>query len=228
LLDVHESLKNLSNGIKGLVVMSRDMDEIFDALAANSVPSRYLKAYPSVKSLFAWVTDLGHRVNQLKSWALRDDTPETFWLAGFTYPSCFLTSVLQASARSHGIPIDTLTFSFSILEQDASDISSPPDEGVYVRGLYLEGAGWDKDCKCLCEPNAMELIVNMPVVHFIPTQRKRSNKRRLNVYECPLYMYPIRTGTRERPSFITMVELDAGDATADHWVKRGTALLLSL
>ena len=228
LLDVHESLKNLSNGIKGLVVMSRDMDEIFDALAANSVPSRYLKAYPSVKSLFAWVTDLGHRVNQLKSWALRDDTPETFWLAGFTYPSCFLTSVLQASARRHGIPIDTLTFSFSILEQDASDISSPPDEGVYVRGLYLEGAGWDKDCKCLCEPNAMELIVNMPVVHFIPTQRKRSNKRRLNVYECPLYMYPIRTGTRERPSFITMVELDAGDATADHWVKRGTALLLSL
>ena len=75
----------------------------------------------------------------------------------------------------------------------------------------------------------MELIVKMPVVHFKPTERKREKTgESARTYQCPLYMYPIRTGSRERPSFITMIELDAGGLGAEHWVKRGTALLLSL
>ena len=28
-----------------------------------------------------------------------------YWLAGFTYPSCFLTAVLQTTARKNAIPI---------------------------------------------------------------------------------------------------------------------------
>jgi dynein heavy chain len=36
-------------------------------------------------------------------------------LAGFTYPSCFLTAVLQTTARKNAIPIDTLSFEFSII-----------------------------------------------------------------------------------------------------------------
>ena len=43
-----------------------------------------------------------------------------------------------------------------------------------------------------------------------------------------MYLYPIRTGSRERPSFMIMVELESGSADTDHWIKRGTALLLSL
>lgn len=49
-----------------------------------------------------------------------------------------------------------------------------------------------------------------------------------SVYSCPLYMYPVRTGTRERPSFMVFVDLKAGAVDSDHWVKRGTALLLAL
>lgn len=41
-------------------------------------------------------------------------------------------------------------------------------------------------------------------------------------------MYPVRTGTRERPSFMVFVDLKAGAVDSDHWVKRGTALLLAL
>jgi dynein heavy chain len=48
------------------------------------------------------------------------------------------------------------------------------------------------------------------------------------VYSCPLYLYPLRTGTRERPSFRINTELKCGQAEPDHWVMRGTALLLSL
>ena len=223
---MHSSLGELRKGIKGLVVMSSDLDAIFDALAANKVPKLYLKAYPSLKPLSAWTIDLVERVQQLSTWAY-GTYPSTYWLAGFTYPTCFLTSVLQTSARRECIPIDMLSFSFSIANAD--DISSPPDDGVYVRDMFLEGAGWDHENNCLCEPNMMELIVKMPVVHFKPTERKREKTgESARTYQCPLYMYPVRTGSRERPSFITMIELDAGGLGAEYWVKRGTALLLSL
>lgn len=38
-------------------------------------------------------------------------------------------------------------------------------EGVYVYGLYLEGAGWDKRKSILCESAKKVLFVMMPVIH---------------------------------------------------------------
>ena len=45
-----------------------------------------------------------------------------FWLAGFTYPTGFLTAILQSSARRNGIPIDNLTWEFIPVNQDESSI----------------------------------------------------------------------------------------------------------
>ena len=72
----------------------------------------------------------------------------------------------------------------------------------------------------------MELIVGMPILHFKPTEGKKKVAK--TIYQCPLYMYPVRTGTRERPSFMVFVDLKAGSVDSEHWVKRGTALLLAL
>lgn len=42
--------------------------------------------------------------------------------------------------------------------------------------MFLEGAGWDKKTASLVEPLPMQLIVNMPVIHFKPVEvfKKRS------------------------------------------------------
>lgn len=66
----------------------------------------------------------------------------------------------------------------------------------------------------------------MPIIHFRPVENKKKSSK--GVYSCPLYLYPIRTGTRERPSFMVNVDLRSGAADPDHWIMRGTALLLSL
>lgn len=71
----------------------------------------------------------------------------------------------------------------------------------------------------------MELSSSMPIIHFKPNDKKRSNK---GLYGAPLYMYPIRTGTRERPSYMLNVDLKTGTQDSTHWTKRGVALLLSL
>ena len=80
--------------------------------------------------------------------------------------------------------------------------------------------------ECLCEPQPMELIVPMPLLLFKPVENKKRGAK--GIYSCPLYMYPLRTGSRERPSFMISVDLKAGAADPDHWIMRGTALLLAL
>lgn len=52
-----------------------------------------------------------------------------------------------------------------------------PQTGVYIRGLYLEGAGWDKKNGCLIEPQPMQLICNMPIIHFKPVENFKKRTR---------------------------------------------------
>lgn len=240
-----------------LCVWIADLDLIFSSLLSGKVPPVWLKTYPSIKPLGSWTRDLLQRIDQLARW-VEGTYPTCYWLAGFTYPTGFLTAVLQMTARRNSIPIDILSFEFSVVHVPAADIAAPPKEGVYVHGMFLEGAGWDEeevravfmfwhlvvaaDCsiqqvgtsvltvmlmqECLCEPQPMELIVSMPVILFKPVENKKRGQR--GIYSCPLYLYPIRTGTRERPSFMINVDLKAGGSDPDHWIMRGTALLLAL
>lgn len=46
------------------------------------------------------------------------------------------------------------------------DISAPPTEGVYVYGLYLEGAGWDRRNMKLIESKPKVLFELMPVIRI--------------------------------------------------------------
>jgi len=222
---IRSSLVNVRKGIKGLVVMSTDLDAVFQKLLVGLVPDKWLQAYPSLKPLASWSRDLITRWQQLMDWCEKG-TPRVFWLAGFTYPSGFLTALMQTSARNNSVSIDTLAWDFPVLNVEEKDVTSKPKEGAYVKGLFLEGAGWNYENACLCEPEPMELIYHMPIIHFKPVEAKKSKTK--GSYSCPLYMYPLRTGSRERPSFMLSIELKSGAAESDSWVKRGTALLLSL
>jgi len=59
-----------------------------------------------------------------------------------------------------------------------------------VTGLLLEGAKWNADKGYLMEPEVMELYIKMPVIHFKPIARR--TRALPNMYECPVYYYPIR------------------------------------
>ena len=117
---LRKSCMMVQKGIKGLVVMSQDLDEIFNALADAKVPQAWLKAYPSLKALGPWTRDLLQRTSELSRW-INDGYPTVYWLSGFTYPTGFLTAVLQTTARKHSIPIDSLSWDFSIITSDEAE-----------------------------------------------------------------------------------------------------------
>ena len=152
--------------------------------------------------------------------------PKVFWLSGFTFPSAFLTALQQSTSRRNGIPIDILGWEFIVLNQDEASISVYPKEGAYVKGLFLEGARWDYEYGCLADANAMELSCQMPIIHFKPIEAKRRSLK--GIYQCPLYVWPVRGGTMQFASFIMYVDVKSGSKDAEFWTKRGTALLLSL
>ena len=218
------SLRNLQSGIKGITVITAELELVFDALLVGKVPEAWSFCYPSLKPLGSWFRDMLQRVAFFKAW-LEEGMPKAYWLSGFTYPTGFLTALLQTSARKNGAPIDSLSWDFPVLNQNKAHITQHPKEGAYIHGIFLEGARWDAEHGCLADALPLELIAHMPVVHFKPVDNKKKVSRGL--YVCPLYLYPIRTGTRERPSFMIAVEVKAGSFDANFWTKRGTALLLS-
>ncbi|XP_073903039.1 dynein axonemal heavy chain 2 isoform X4 [Castor canadensis] len=226
MVTILSSLTDLEKGIQGLIVMSTSLEEIFNCIFDALVPPLWGKAYPSQKPLASWTRDLAMRVEQFELWASRARPPVLFWLAGFTFPTGFLTAVLQSSARQNNISVDSLSWEFIVSTVDDSNLVYPPKDGVWVRGLYLEGAGWDWKNSCLVEAEPMQLVCSMPTIHFRPTEsRKKSAK---GMYSCPCYYYPNRAGSSDRASFVIGIDLRSGAVTSDHWIKRGTALLMSL
>lgn len=53
----------------------------------------------------------------------------------------------------------------------------PLQDGVYIRSIFLEGAGWDKRNSVLVEPSPMQLVCNMPVIHFRPAEELKKRTR---------------------------------------------------
>ncbi|RHZ13385.1 hypothetical protein DYB31_011193, partial [Aphanomyces astaci] len=216
----------LEKGMQGMVVITPELEAVYNAMLIGAVPKAWGFCYPSLKPLGSWTQELELRIYQMRHWA-NTAQPVVFWLSGFTYPTGFLTALLQTAARKNGVSIDSLNWEFLIINQHEDSIVVGPKDGAYVKGLFLEGARWDFEHDCLAEPNPMDLYCNMPMIHFKPVETKKKASK--GTYSCPLYMYPIRTGTRERPSFMIAVDLRCGAGKSpDLWTKRGTAMLLSL
>lgn len=223
---VRNSLDQLVMGIQGLVVMSRELDIIFQCLFEGTVPEMWKYAYPSLMPLGAWTKDLSKRVNFFRKW-LEKGEPTCFWLGRFTYPSSFLTAVLQRSARGKQISIDQLEWQFTVMEttkpRELQQQGKIPTEGALIRGLYLEGARWSKKKGILVNPKPLQLSCQMPIIHFLPVEKSKTKKTGL--YNAPAYIYPVRGGTSEHPSLVLPVDLPT-ELPPEHWVQRGTALLL--
>jgi len=158
---ITNSLKNIQKAIKGIVLMSADLDSMYSSLLNNQVPKLWEKAaYPSLKPLASWIKDLHQRVEFMKNWLIKGNPPG-YWLSGFFFPQGFITGVLQTHARKYEVAIDKLKFSFRILDLLKENLNNPPADGVYVYGLFMEGAIWDKRKKTLNDPIPVFFLSNL-------------------------------------------------------------------
>jgi len=60
---------NLKDAIKGIALMSNDLEKMFNSLLINQVPPNWNKlSFLSLKPLGSWYDDLVSRVDYLRQW----------------------------------------------------------------------------------------------------------------------------------------------------------------
>jgi hypothetical protein len=110
-------------------------------------------------------------------------------------------------------------------------ITAAPASGVYIHGLFMEGARWDTERGHLAESEKGELFTALPVVWMEPVDS--NTPKALNSYACPVYKESTRQGvlstTGHSTNFVMHMHLKSPDRISpDRWQVRGAALLCQL
>ena len=165
---IRKTVVNLDLGIDGLVSITSELENVYDSLLTGRVPTTWNQCFPSLKPLGSWTGNLWKRLQQIRDWIMVG-MPTCFWMEGITFPTAFLTAVLQASARKNAVSIDGLGWDFSVMSNKPT---AQPKEGFYCEGAFAEGFDWSREGGHLVDAEPMKLISNMPAIHFKPKEGK--------------------------------------------------------
>ncbi|OCT76253.1 hypothetical protein XELAEV_180314421mg, partial [Xenopus laevis] len=225
---VRSTLIDLKLAIDGTIIMSEDLRDALDNMYDARIPKLWYKISWESATLGFWFTELLERNQQFRSW-LFDGRPNQFWMTGFFNPQGFLTAMRQETTRmnlSKGWALDSVVLHNDVTRMMKEDVNAPPPVdigGVYIYGLFLDGAGWDRRNMKLVESFPKVLFTNLPVVHVYavstinPTDLK---KQQGYLHSCPVYKKPRRTDL----TYIFSLYLRSIEVP-DHWILRGVALL---
>eukprot|EP00826_Nyctotherus_ovalis_P047579 TRINITY_DN548_c0_g2_i1.p2 TRINITY_DN548_c0_g2~~TRINITY_DN548_c0_g2_i1.p2 ORF type:complete len:120 (-),score=28.74 TRINITY_DN548_c0_g2_i1:111-470(-) len=115
-----------------------------------------------------------------------------------------MTGALQTFARKHRVPIDKLSFGYVI----QPETRAPSNSGVFVHGLYIEGARWNAKEKSLADQIPGEMHEILPTVQFVPVENYKQPE---GSYACPVYKTSVRAGvlstTGQSTNFVVCIDL---------------------
>ncbi|XP_054427204.1 dynein axonemal heavy chain 9 isoform X2 [Pteronotus mesoamericanus] len=219
--EIQRSLRELHLGLKGELTVTGDMENLQNNLYLDTVPESWARrAYPSTAGLAVWFLDLLSRIKELEVWVGDFTMPPTVWLTGFFNPQSFLTAIMQSTARKNEWPLDQMALQCDVTKKNREEFRSPPREGAYVHGLFMEGARWDAQAGVITEAKLKDLTPPMPVMFIKAVPADKQDCR--SVYPCPVY----KTCQRG-PTYVWTFNLKTKEKPSK-WVLAGVALLLQI
>ncbi|GBF97683.1 flagellar outer dynein arm heavy chain beta [Raphidocelis subcapitata] len=221
LREMRRSLAELDLGLRGDLTMSEPMVRLLRSLAADAVPASWRNlAYPSLRPLGSWLSNLLARAAQLTEWTADLGVPRVVWLSGLFNPQSFLTAVMQTTARRNDWPLDKTVLVTEVTKKTPETVDAPSRDGAFVHGLTLEGARWDDKAGALEESRPKELFCPMPVLLVRAVTADKAETR--DAYMCPVYT----TEARFREEVFTAQLKTRGPAL--RWVLAGVCMFLDV
>jgi len=225
------SLKDLRKAVKGLIVLTAEIEAVGVSLYNNEQPEMWAKKGPlSLKSLADWALDLVRRCGFFMEWFGLSKSPVMYWISGFFFPQAYLTAALQNYARKMAFAIDSLSFGLKVRDDilDPLSVTEAPESGVYAYGVFLEGCRWSREESFLRESEPKILFTEIPPLYFVPAQDRVPNPKD---YNCPLYKVLTRKGTLlttgHSTNFVMYLEMPTDENTTK-WILAGAATFLAL
>ncbi|XP_019376784.1 PREDICTED: dynein heavy chain 5, axonemal [Gavialis gangeticus] len=214
---VRSTLTDLNLAIDGTIIMSENLRDALDCMYDARIPAHWKKASWASSTLGFWFTELLERNRQFYRWIF-EGRPNCFWMTGFFNPQGFLTAMKQEITQANkGWALDSVALCNEVTKWMKEDVTTPPPEGVYVYGLYLEGAGWDRRSLKLVESKPKVLFEIMPIIRIFA---ENNTSKDPHLYSCPVYKKTLRTDL----NYIAAVDLRSFQPP-EHWILRGVALL---
>ncbi|KAL3274756.1 hypothetical protein HHI36_019542 [Cryptolaemus montrouzieri] len=166
LINIRQTLQDLLLAIDGIIIMNEILQDTLDKIYDALVPDIWKRGSWAAATLGFWFTELIDRNSQFNDWCFKG-RPPSFWIAGFFNPQGFLTAMRQEVSRAHkGWALDQVVLFNDVTSKMKEDVATAPNEGVYVYGLYLDGAGWDRRNSKLMESINKVLYTLIPIVHI--------------------------------------------------------------
>jgi len=228
-------LTQMQGAIRGEVVMTPEFQQALDSIYDAKVPPTWLHTPGGdefswmVPGLGLWFTSLLDRDQQYRQW-LQSGRPASYWMTGFFNPQGFLTGMNQEVVRAHKADkwaLDDVVLHSEMSIYTESAKAKAPSEGVYVHGLFLDGASWrGTDSGTMVEMEPKKLFTEIPVMYVTGLTKSQKKERASSFgpygpYECAVYKYPAR-GDRY---LIMVATMRTEEKKPAHWIMRGAALL---
>ena len=230
---IRSTLVNVQKAMRGLVVLSAQLESVANDVFFGRIPEVWKpRSFSCRKPLAAYFAELVERLSMLDSW-IEKGPPPIFWISGFFFPQSFLTGVSQNFARKYAIPVDDVVFDPEMMgeavNKDTVTAADKPEDGVFVYGMFLEGARWNFASGVLDESEPKVLFSPAPTM-WLKTVRS-ADVRSFPAYSCPWYRTADRRGvlatTGHSSNYVARI-LIPSDKDPQWWVRRGVCLLLTL
>uniref|UniRef100_A0A182XBB4 AAA+ ATPase domain-containing protein n=1 Tax=Anopheles quadriannulatus TaxID=34691 RepID=A0A182XBB4_ANOQN len=163
------SLIDVQRAIKGQISMIPELENIYRAMKISRVPKAWLsKSYPSLMPLGSYVNDFVQRLAFFQRW-IDEGEPNVYWMSGFYFTQSFLTGIMQNHSRKFKLRIDDLVMNFDVTSFESDEaVKDSTEVETFVKGLYLEGARWNRESMRLDEPLSRILYDTLPIISMTP------------------------------------------------------------
>ena len=220
LTKVRITMKNIILAVDGTIIMTPDIVNAIGSIYDLRVPKDWCYDPTGAEiswltpTLGGWLDGLKNRYTQLNGW-YSSGRPPSFWLTGFFNPQGFLTGMKQELTRmkkAQKWSLDEVEYKTEvrneIINTDNGSIDrniAAPAEGVYIHGLFLEGASLSKKGGQykLEDPKPKELYARFQVLWVSATStsqtdnaaggfKSKGDDSSKQKYSCPVYKYKAR------------------------------------